>query len=179
MELKIEGKGIRLRALRKSDARSIQENAKDWEVCRYTILPYPYRLRHAKDFIKKTRQNLRKKAAYESGIELKETGKVIGMMSLTRIDWKNKNAEAGYWLGKKYWGQGIAKEALQLILGFGFRRLKLMRIYARARPANFRSERLLNKTGFKREGFLRKDMFIKGRSVDHFIYSILKEEYQK
>ena len=101
------------------------------------------------------------------------------MMSLTRIDWKNKNAEAGYWLGKKYWGQGIAKEALQLILGFGFRRLKLMRIYARARPANFRSERLLNKTGFKREGFLRKDMFIKGRSVDHFIYSILKEEYQK
>ena len=61
MELKIEGKGIRLRALRKSDARSIQENAKDWEVCRYTILPYPYRLRHAKDFIKKTRQNLRRK----------------------------------------------------------------------------------------------------------------------
>jgi ribosomal-protein-alanine N-acetyltransferase len=90
MKLKIEGSKINLRKLTKSDAKDIYLNARDKEIARYTTLPHPYKLEHALDFIKKTYRDIRKKAAYELGIELKETGRIIGMMSLLKIDYINK-----------------------------------------------------------------------------------------
>lgn len=104
MELKIEGKQINLRRLKKSDAQSIYQNAKDFDIARYTTIPHPYKLKNAEDFIKKTHQKIRKKKAFELGIELKETKEIIGVISLMNIDYNNKNAEIRYWLGKKILG---------------------------------------------------------------------------
>lgn len=61
MELKIEGKQVNLRRLKKSDVPSIYQNAKDFEIAKYTTLPHPYTLKDAADFIKKTHQKIRKK----------------------------------------------------------------------------------------------------------------------
>jgi len=179
MELKIKGQIINLRKLTKSDAFSIFQNAKDKKISRYTTLPYHYKLKHAQDFIKKTHQNQKRKTAYELGIELKETGKIIGMMSLMKINYDNRNAEVGYWLGKKYWGQGIAKEALKLILDLGFKKLKLSRIYARVMHPNIASAKLLESVGFKFEGRLRKATLKNKRWLDDLRYGLLKEEYKK
>jgi RimJ/RimL family protein N-acetyltransferase len=119
------------------------------------------------------------RTACELGIELKETGQIIGVMSLMHIDPASKNAEAGYWLGKKYWGQGIAKEALKLILEFGFKKLELVRIYARVTHPNIASARLLERCGFKYEGRMRKSTFTNGKWMDDLMYAILKEEYKR
>ena len=83
----------------------------------------------------------------------------------------------GYWLGKKYWGQGIAKEALKLIIKFAFSKLKLNRVYAKVCSRNIPSSELLKKCDFKLEGRLRKDSLFKGKIDDDIIYGILKEEY--
>jgi len=178
MELKIEGKQITLRKLKKSDAPSIYQNAKDFEIARYTTLPHPYRLKNAEDFIKMTHQKIRKKKAFELGIELKESKEIIGMMSLMDIDYDNKNAEIGYWLGKKYWGKGIMKEAIKLILNFGFKKLNLVRIYARVMHPNIASAKLLERSGFKYEGRMRKTTLRRGKWMDDLRYSILNSEFK-
>ncbi len=177
--MKLTGKRIILRPLRKSDAQDLQKNANRKEVTRYTQVPYPYRLKDARDFIKKCGQNLRKKSDYEFGIELKKTGKIIGMTSLMKIDKQSKNAELGYWLGKKYWKQGIATEAVGLILKFGFKKLKLERIYARVFHPNRISQTFLRKNRFKYEGRLRKHIKNKGKWFDALYFGLLKNDYKK
>ena len=175
----IRGRRVNLRRLRKSDALSLRQYAKDREISRYTSLPHPYRIQDAMSFIRQTHQKLRKGVAYELGIENKQRGRIIGMMSLFGIDKDNKNAEVGYWLGKRYWGTGIAKESLQLILDFGFNELKLRRIYAKVMHPNISSVKLLEKSGFSFEGRMRKHTFKNRRWIDHLWYGLLKEEWKR
>ena len=178
MKLKIEGKQINLRKLKKSDASAIYRNAKDFDIVRYTTLPYPYKLKNAEIFIKSTHQKIQRNESFELGIESKETKEIIGMISLAKIDHHSKNAEIGYWLGKKYWGKKIMKEAVRLILNFGFKKLKLVRIYAKVMHPNIASAKLLEKSGFKYEGRTRKAVLRKGRWMDDLRYSILSNEFK-
>ena len=178
MEIKIEGRFINLRKLKKSDAMSIYKNARDYDIARYTMIPYPYKLKGAEDFIKATHRNIKKRKAFELGIEHRESEEIIGMMSLLDVDHDNKNAEIGYWLDKKYWGKNIMKEAVKLILNFGFKELKLVRIHARIMHPNIASAKLLEKSGFQYEGRMRKTIFRKGKWMDDLRFSILKEEFK-
>jgi len=52
--------------------------------------------------------------------------------------------EIGYWLGKEFWGKGIATEALSLFL----RRVKSRPLYAGVYKHNIASIRVLEKCGF-------------------------------
>ena len=175
----IKGDRINLRKLRKSDAESIQKHAKDKEISRYTTLPHPYKLEHAQYFIKLTHKKMRKKESYEFGIELKGTKKIIGMIGLMNIEFKNKKSELGYWLGKEYWRKGLTTESLGLVLKFGFEELKLEKIYAKVMYPNIASANLLKKNGFKLEGRLRKNTLKNGKLMDDLIYGLLKEEWKK
>lgn len=180
MPLKIEGNKINLRSLKRSDAYSIYKYAKDKAIGRYTLLPQPYRLKHAKGFIERTHKNLREKTYFEFGIELKETGEIIGMMSLLHVDFPGKKAEVGYWLAKKYWGQGIAGEALNLALNFAYKNLKLNRIYAMVMSPNTGSIKLLEKCfGFELEGRLKNHCFRNNRFMDDLRFALFKQEYAK
>lgn len=169
---KISGTKITLRKLKRSDASSIYNNAKNKEISWHTSLPYPYKLSHAKEFINRCHQNYRNKSAYDFGIE--KAGKIIGMISLIKVDFNNRNAEVGYWLGKKYWRKGITEEALKLIIDFGFNSLNLKRIYARVMHPNIASAKLLEKVGFKLEGKLRKHVFRNNKWMDELYFGLLK-----
>jgi len=136
-------------------------------------------LENARSFIRRTHRGLKNGTAYELGVELKNTGQIIGGIGLLKIDRRSKNAEVGYWLSKKYWGQEIASEALKLILDFGFKKLKLMRFYARVMHPNIASMKLLEKAGFKYEGRMRKHIFKNGKWMDELRYAILREEHEK
>ena len=74
-------------------------------------------------------------------------GKMMGGIGLR--DFKNKSCQVGYWLGKKYWGNGFATEALKSILDFGFDQLNLEEIYASYKIGNEGSKRVLMKCGFE------------------------------
>ena len=100
------------------------------------------------------------------------------MIGLMNIDYNNKNAEIGYWLGKKYWRKGIMKEAIKLILNFGFKKLKLVRVYARIMHPNIFSAKLLEKSGFQCEGRTRKTTLRRGKWMDDLVYSILSNEFK-
>jgi len=161
----------------KHDANELYNNAKDLEISKYTTLPYPYKLNHAEEFIIESNKKILKKENYELGIELLKTRTIIGMMSLIDLDYDNKNSEIGYWLGKKYWRKKLAKEAIKLILNYGFNELKLERIYARVMSPNISSAKLLESVGFIYEGRSRKASFRKGKWMDDLRYGLLREEF--
>lgn len=171
----LEGNRIKLRPLKFSDAEAIAEQARDRKITKYTfVIPPPFTVKQSQVFIKKTKKEKREEASYYFGIEFKENKKLIGMMNLVKIDRKNKNAEIGFWLAGGYQNKGLAKEALNLILDFGFKELKLERIEGRVLHKNKPAQKLLEKTGFRLEGRLRRKTFFKNQWFDDLIYGILK-----
>ena len=83
-------------------------------------------------------------------------------------------AELGYVVAKKYWGKGIATQAVKLALQRGFTDLNLERIEALVAPENEASIRVLEKSGMEREAFLKKYVIHRGRLRDRFIYGLTK-----
>jgi RimJ/RimL family protein N-acetyltransferase len=180
--MKLVTKRLILRNLKISDAKSIAENAGNLNVSKWLLLlPYPYKLKHAKDWIKFNKKDSRKKkkSDYTFGIELKSEKKIIGGIGLHHVNKFQGKAEVGYWLGENYWRKGYGSEALKAVLNFGFKKIKLRRIEAGVLAGNPSSGKLLEKYGFKKEGMRRKSCKSKatGKICDEIVYGLLKEEY--
>lgn len=93
--------------------------------------------------------------------------------------YRAKTAEIGYSLGSKYWGKGIATHAVKEVIKTVFTDYPhLERLGAETDLENIGSQRVLEKSGFQKEGVLRKYMFIKGKSRDVVIYSLLPSDLQ-
>lgn len=110
------------------------------------------------------------------GITLKESGKVIGSCGFLNMVTKHHRAEIGYELNKDHWGKGIASEALEAVVKYGYRHFHLERIEALIEPANSPSYKLVEKQGFRREGLLRHYEYTCGKFDDLYMYSLIKED---
>jgi RimJ/RimL family protein N-acetyltransferase len=102
----------------------------------------------------------------------------VGDCGFFAIDWRNRNAEFGIFIGEKeYWNQGYGSEAVQLLLKHGFDTLNLHRIYLRVFEDNKRAIRAYEKSGFIHEGRLRSAEFRDGKYIDMLFMSVLREEW--
>jgi ribosomal-protein-alanine N-acetyltransferase len=82
----------------------------------------------------------------------KETGKFIGRCGLTPMDIEGyEEIEVGYMLAKEYWGQGLATEAANAILQYGFDQMGLSRLICVINPGNQASSRVAMKIGMRLE----------------------------
>jgi RimJ/RimL family protein N-acetyltransferase len=122
---------------------------------------------------------LKVKKEYKLGVVLKETGRVIGVITIAKVDRQNRCSEIGFWIGKKYWGQGLTSEALRLALQFGFEELELHRIYAWTYEKHIASRKVMEKCGFKLEGTMREASLKDNERQDILNYGILKSEYRQ
>lgn len=106
-------------------------------------------------------------------IVLKETQQLIGSVGIVP-DPKRENPQArmlGYWLDEAHWGKGYMTEAVEAVLDYGFRELKLSLITANCYPHNKRSEQVLKKNGFICEGTLHQaELAYNGNMYDHLCY---------
>ncbi|RKQ91171.1 ribosomal-protein-alanine N-acetyltransferase [Solirubrobacter pauli] len=80
---------------------------------------------------------------------------VLGVTGLTEVSKRDRRATVGSWMGEPHWGSGANSEAKALISGLAFRRLGAERLTAWANTRNGRSQRALERVGFRREGVLR------------------------
>ena len=87
--------------------------------------------------------------------------------------------EIGYFVVPKERRKGYASEAILIMVDYLFLSKDLERIQAKADPENIASCKALEKTGFKREGILRKTFFSRGKWKDDCMYSILREEWKE
>lgn len=107
-------------------------------------------------------------------------GAIVGAINLSQIFRKAfQNAYLGYYLAEKYTGKGYMTEAVELVLRFAFKELKLHRVEANVQPENAASIAVLQRCGFTREGFSRKYLKIGGRWRDHERFAIIVEDWRK
>ena len=101
--------------------------------------------------------------------------KIVGLIMFDNPSKNKKIYEIGYAIGKKYWGKGIATEAIKLMVDFGFNKLKLKRIWAGVDSENPASAKVLEKAGFEKEG-VRKNHINYGKGnkySNEILYAIL------
>ncbi|MFH1656616.1 MAG: GNAT family protein [Candidatus Nealsonbacteria bacterium] len=173
MRINCKSTRIKLRKLKISDAEFLCKNANDKDIVRYTyVFPPPFNIKKAKEFIRKIQKEWKDKKSFEFGIELKKSRKLIGTVNIFNINYRNKKAEVGLWLSKKYWGRGLAEESLSLLLCSGFNKLKLKKFQARILHKNIFAQKLIEKMGFKLEKRLKRNTFFKNEWFDDLIYII-------
>ncbi|GAA0765843.1 GNAT family N-acetyltransferase [Clostridium subterminale] len=176
-KLLLNGKRIYLETLTaKVDAKILQENINDFEQTKYMHeVPYPYTLEDAESYIKYLK-SITDDSCIELGIFNRSTDEFIGVVSLSNINYQYENGEIGYWIRKKFWNKGYAKEATQMLIRYAFQKLNLVRIYATLQKENTGSLALLTNLGFQIEGLMRKSVKNKGKLVDRYICSLLLED---
>ncbi len=115
---------------------------------------------------------------YHLAIVLPQAERVIGWCGLELTGQRNKEAEIGYALNRRHWGQGYMTEAAQAMLKKGFETMNLHRIFAACHPANAGSIRVLEKLGMRYEGCLRAQKSCRGAWRDVAIYALLEDEWK-
>lgn len=171
MKIIINTRAFTLRPFRASDAASLQKNINNRVIARNTLhIPYPYRLKDAREWIVRSQKEWRKKQPLKMAWAIDVAGEVIGGVGLHLSPGKHK-AELGYWLARKYWGKGIITKVVRMVVRLGFNKLKLKRIYAFTFPWNIASGRVLAKNGFKREGYLRKNVKKGNNIFDDYLWA--------
>jgi ribosomal-protein-alanine N-acetyltransferase len=79
---------------------------------------------------------------------------VIGVTGLSELARRDRRATVGSWLGHRWWGSGANFEGKAMICALAFRQLGFERLTAWANTRNGRSQRALERVGFRREGVL-------------------------
>jgi RimJ/RimL family protein N-acetyltransferase len=115
---------------------------------------------------------------FQLAITLKETGELIGNCGLRMRSANTYEADIGYELDPRHWGQGYATEAARAIVAFGFTHFRLHRIWSWCVADNVGSAHVLEKLGMRQEGRLRENEFYKGRWWDTLMYAILEDEWR-
>lgn len=114
-------------------------------------------------------------------VELKETGKMIGNVYLGKRDFDS--LEIGYVFHEAYWKKGYANESCKKLIELAFQN-GIHRIYAECDPVNQNSWGLLEKMGFEREAYFKKNVYFwkdeqdKPIWKDTYVYAMLNEEHK-
>lgn len=88
-----------------------------------------------------------------------------------------RRGEIGYAISSKYWGKGIATEAVKMVVSCVFKELSYLdRVEGLVFAENKASQRVLEKAGFVKEGLLKKYLFVKGKSRDIVVFSMVKSD---
>lgn len=177
--MKIEGDRIFLRPLELSDAEgNYPKWLNDPEVCRYNSHgDIFYTSEMAREYISHV---VNSSAVEVFAICLKENDLHIGNISLQQISVKNRSAEFAILIGEpSVYGSGIAFEASNLLIDYGFKILKLHRIHCGTHAENIGMQRLALKLGMSLEGKRRDAIFKSGQFADIVDYGLLYNDYLK
>ncbi|RIW37267.1 N-acetyltransferase [Bacillus salacetis] len=175
---KISGDRIILRELRESDWQDIHDYASQEKASRFQEWG-PNTEEETKRFLSVALEDAvaSPRSRFILGITIQTDSRLIGAAEINIRDFHNQSGEIGYIINPEYWGMGFAAEAAGLMIGFGFKELKLHRIYAKCHPDNEASIRVMEKSGMQREGTLRDHLKINDGWRDSRLYSILENEW--
>jgi ribosomal-protein-alanine N-acetyltransferase len=127
--------------------------------------------------LKRYAEEQRSDLAYSFFIFRKIDGVLAGGVTLSNV--RRGVAQAGsigYWMGEPYARDGLMTMALRALVPFCFTALRLHRLEAACIPTNMASIRLLEKSGFQREGYARQYLCINGMWQDHLLYARIKDD---
>lgn len=175
----IEGDGVTLRMPQMPDFEewvALREASRDFLIPWEPTWPDDDLTRGAfRRRLKRYAEDLRTDQGYAFLIARNSDGALVGGLTLANI--RRGVAQAcsvGYWTGLPFVRQGNMTAAVRAIIPFAFASLRLHRIEAACIPSNDGSIRLLEKTGFAREGYAREYLCINGTWQDHLLFARLQ-----
>ena len=153
---RIETDRLILRRFRLDDAEDMYANwASDPEVTRFLTWPTHSDVDVSKAVLADWIPKYKDGGFFNWAMEYKDTGKVIGNISVVRLIESIDAAEMGYCMSRAYWGQGLMPEALRAVMDYLFDVVGLNRVAACHDANNPKSGRVMDKAGMKLEGILR------------------------
>ena len=166
---------ILLRPWERRDAPAVAAACQDPEIPRWTVVPYHYTERHAREFVKGTGADLA--AGRELALAVVDADdRLVGAVGLANFDWSDLKAEIGYWIAAEARRRAIGTRATRLLAEWAISGLGLERVELLANPRNEASLRLAERAGFTREGALRRYRRRHGVREDLVMFSLLAED---
>lgn len=137
---------ITVRELTESDIPDIQKLASDPAVSDTTRIPHPYPPDGARVFV---RDALRRRGeGLEFVYAICEGSVFTGLCGLLLLADEPGRAEIGYWIGRPFWGRGIATAGVDQVIDLAFSRHRLTSIVAYVLDRNPASAKVLLNNGF-------------------------------
>lgn len=165
--------GVQLRPWQLTDAASLARHANDPDIARNLrdVFPHPYSLADAQHYL----DFVTDPASPQLTLAIDVAGEAVGSISLVfQPDVHRRSAEIGYWLGRAFWGQGIATAAVRQLSSYGLASFDVGRLYAAVFAANQASARVLAKAGYELEGRLRQAVTKNGQTFDALLFARVK-----
>jgi ribosomal-protein-serine acetyltransferase len=110
---------------------------------------------------------------------IRQDGSIAGVIGFNTINTAHHNVTIGYWLGDGYEGKGIMSAAVKALTDYAFIQLLAERVEIRAATGNLRSRAVPERLGFTLEGILRCNEKLPSGYVDHCVYSMIRDEWEK
>jgi ribosomal-protein-alanine N-acetyltransferase len=168
--------GARLRPLRAADADALYDYLRDpavTELTAYPVVSVPL----VEALIERSRGRWAAGEPAKWGVALRDDDRVVGTCGFNEWSPAHRWAELAYDLARPHWGTGLMRQAVTAVLEWTYRQDQIDRVHAFVRVDNRRSARLLERTGFVREGCLRSYRVCRGRPHDFSVYSLLRSEW--
>lgn len=160
---------IELRKFKESDVNRLAALANDPEVSRYmtTAFPHPYTPEDATWWVQEgAKQGMVRAIDYQ--------GQLVGCVGAQPLRFEHsRTANIGYWLGRGYWGKGLAAQALLLLTEQIFQETDIVRLQASVYSPNIASMRVLEKAGYRQEAILSRAIFKHDQFYNEHIFSRL------
>ena len=175
----LETERLILRKFTLNDAQNMFNNwASDDEVAKYLRWQSHRTINDTMSFLEYTTQNYSKNNHYDWAIISKEINEPIGSIGVVNQRDDIKMVEVGYCIGKKWWNNGIAAEALNKIIEYLFNEVGVNRIEAFHVPENGNSGKVMIKCGMEYEGLIKQGFKNnKGKLCDIELYGIIANDY--
>jgi ribosomal-protein-alanine N-acetyltransferase len=166
-----------LREFEEGDWCEVYEYARLGKTVRY--MPWgPNTAAQTKAFVRQSiaGQKQKPRVSFSLAVVLRSEDRVIGGCGMRIKDREQAEADMGYCLHPDEWGKGYGTELAKALLKFGFRKLKMHRIWATCDVHNLRSAKVLKKIGMKKEGVLREHLKMRGRWRSSYLFAVLSTD---
>jgi aminoglycoside 6'-N-acetyltransferase len=169
---------VRIRPLRPDDLDALLAYRSDPEVAHYQGYE-PFTASRAEAFLRAVQTPAWGEPGkwMQLGIELADTGLLIGDIGLKPEAFDVRILELGFSLSAAWQGQGLASEALNGLIGYAFTRQAAHRIYAYTDIRNTRAVSLLQRLHFRQEGTTLQSFWNKGAWRDEYLFAQLASEW--
>jgi ribosomal-protein-alanine N-acetyltransferase len=176
-DLALTGPNLRVRIPRDEDAAALFEQASDPEVTRwFSWGPYSSEA-EARSYLARLAPQRERGEHLDLVVEHLDAGP-IGITGLGELAARDRRAVIGSWLGRAWWGTGANREAKALMCHLAFVVLGLDRVGAYSNVEHARSQRALERIGFRREGVLRGYHRHGDRALDVVVFGLLRGEWE-
>lgn len=183
MGIRIEAPRLILRPWSEEDIEQLALGLNDLQLAKWlAFVPNPYSISHAEDWIRRCQAistASTRPVAYEFAIELRSERRMIGGVSLNKIDWQAGTAGGGIWIAKAYQGRGYGREAFEAKIRFAFRDLGLKKLINGYFDGNENSWAMQRKLGYRRVAEVASRCMADGRQTIEHVTTLLRSDWDE